>query len=49
MTEEYRVRATYATFIAPSVQLLLQVNHDIKTVGGFNQDFGLEFRLTKVF
>ncbi|MHB8883577.1 MAG: transporter [Methylovirgula sp.] len=49
MTEEYRVRATYATFIAPSVQLLLQVNHDIKTVGGFNQDFGLEFRLTKAF
>ncbi|MGO8920076.1 MAG: transporter [Stellaceae bacterium] len=48
-TEENQIRLTYEQFVAPTWQALLSLNHDVSVSGQFNQDFGLLFRLTKVF
>jgi hypothetical protein len=48
-TEEQRIRANAALFITPTVQAMLELNHDIHVVGGFKQDFGATVRLLKVF
>ena len=48
-TEENQIRFTYEQFVSPTWQALLSVNHDVSVTGQFKQDFGLIFRLTKVF
>jgi hypothetical protein len=48
-TKEQQIRFTYEQFVAPKWQLLLSVNHDISVSGQFKQNFGLIFRVTRVF
>jgi len=48
-TQENQIRFTYEQFITPTWQALISFNHDISVSGQFKQDFGLVFRLTKVF
>jgi hypothetical protein len=48
-THEQQIRFTYEQFVAPTWQVLLSVNHDVSVSGQFKQNFGLIFRLTKVF
>ena len=48
-TEENQIRFTYEQFVAPTWQTLISFNHDINVTGQFKQNFGLIFRLTKVF
>jgi len=48
-TQENQIRITYEQFITPTWQALISFNHDISVSGQFKQDFGLVFRLTKVF
>jgi hypothetical protein len=48
-THEQQIRFTYEQFVAPTWQVLLSVNHDVSVSGQFKQNFGLVFRLTKVF
>jgi len=48
-TEEQRIRAAAALFLSPTVQTILELNHDVHVVGGFKQDFGLTVRVLKVF
>jgi hypothetical protein len=48
-TKEQQIRFTYEQFVAPTWQVLLSVNHDVSVSGQFKQNFGLVFRLTKVF
>lgn len=48
-TEEQRIRANASLFLSPTVQAMLELNHDIHVVGGFKQDFGATVRLLKVF
>ena len=47
-TEEQRIRANAALFLTPTVQTMLELNHDVH-VGGFKQDFGATVRLLKAF
>jgi len=48
-THEQQIRFTYEQFVAPKWQVLLSVNHDVSVSGQFKQNFGLVFRLTRVF
>ena len=48
-THEQQIRFTYEQFVAPKWQVLLSVNHDVSVSGQFKQNFGLIFRLTRVF
>jgi hypothetical protein len=48
-TEENQIRFTYEQFISPTWQALISFNHDLNVTGQFRQDFGMVFRLTKVF
>ncbi len=48
-TEEQRVRAAAALFVTPQIQTLIELNHDVKVVGGFKQDFGTTLRVSCVF
>jgi hypothetical protein len=48
-THEDQLRLTYSQFITPEWQGLLSVNHDIAVSGQFKQDFGLLFRIAKLF
>ncbi|MDA8049003.1 MAG: transporter [Rhodospirillales bacterium] len=48
-TEEQRVRAAASYFITPTLQVLLEINHDLQVVGGFRQEFGAVFRIAMVF
>jgi len=48
-TGEQQIRFTYEQFVAPTWQVLLSLNYDISVSGQFKQNFGLIFRLTKVF
>ena len=48
-THEQQIRFTYEQFVAPKWQVLLSVNHDVSVAGQFRQNFGLIFRLTRVF
>ncbi len=48
-TEEQRLRAAAALFLTPRLQTLLELNHDVKSVGGFKQDFGTTLRVVYVF
>jgi len=48
-TKEQQIRFTYEQFVAPTWQVLLSFNHDVSVSGQFKQNFGLIFRLTKVF
>jgi len=48
-TEEHQIRFTYEQFVTPTWQASLSFNHDISVSGQFKQDFGLLFRLMKVF
>ena len=48
-TEAQRVRANAALFLSPTVQTMLELNHDVHVVGGFKQEFGATFRILKVF
>ena len=33
----------------PDLQLGIDLKHDFQTVGGYKEDFGVEFRLVKLF
>jgi len=48
-TEEQRIRANAALFLSPTLQTMLELNHDVHVVGGFKQDFGATVRVLKVF
>ncbi len=48
-TEEQRIRANAALFLTPRLQTMLELNHDVKVVGGFKQDFGTTLRVVYVF
>lgn len=48
-TEEERLRAATSLFVAPTTQLLLQLDHDFVRVGGFKQDFGAQLRVLYAF
>jgi len=48
-TEVQRIRANAALFLTPRIQTMLELNHDVKAVGGFKQDFGATVRVVYVF
>lgn len=48
-TSYQQVRLFASHFIAPTWQVLGEVNHSFATKGGFNQTFGVTLRLLKVF
>ncbi len=48
-TEEQRLRFTVSYFITPRVQALVELNHDVQVVGGFEQQFGTILRLAFAF
>ena len=48
-TNEQRIRFNAALFVTPSVQTMLELNHDLSVNGGFKQDFGATVRLLKAF
>ena len=48
-TEEQQVRAITQYFIRPDLQLQATVRTDVWSEGGFNETFGLNIRLMKVF
>jgi hypothetical protein len=48
-THEQQIRFTYEQFVAPKWQLLLSINHDVSVSGQFKDNFGLVFRVTRVF
>lgn len=48
-TELQRIRANAALFLTPRLQTMLEVNHDVKVVGGFKQDIGATLRVVYVF
>lgn len=48
-TEVQRIRANAALFLTPRIQTMIELNHDVKVVGGFKQDFGTTLRVLYVF
>lgn len=48
-TEVQRLRANAALFLTPRLQTMLELNHDVKVVGGFKQDIGATLRVLYVF
>ena len=48
-TSEHQIRFTYEQFVTPTWQALLSFNHDVKVSGQFKQNFGMVFRVAKVF
>jgi hypothetical protein len=48
-TELQRIRANAAYFLTPRLQTMLELNHDVKAVGGFKQEFGATLRVVYVF
>lgn len=48
-TEAQRIRANASLFLTPRLQTMLELNHDVKSVGGFKQDFGTTLRVAYVF
>ncbi len=48
-TFEQRVRAAGSYFVTPSVQAVLDVNHDVAHSGNFKQEFGATLRLLYLF
>ncbi|CAO4181042.1 Transporter [Methylorubrum populi] len=49
VTETQRIRVHSGYFIDPTLQIGLELNHDLHSVGGFRQDFGAILRVLKVF
>jgi len=48
-TAEQRLRFATSYFITPSIQALVELNHDVQVVGGFKQQFGTILRLAVLF
>jgi hypothetical protein len=48
-THEQQIRFTYQQFVAPTWQLNLSFSHDVSVSGQFKQNFGLLFRVAKIF
>jgi hypothetical protein len=48
-TQEQRLRVVGSYFITPTVQVLLDLNHDVAATGGFRQDIGATFRVLCAF
>lgn len=48
-TEVQRLRANAALFLTPRLQTMIELNHDVKVVGGFKQDIGTTLRVAYVF
>lgn len=48
-TQSQQIRAAYTQWISPSFQLLGSVAHDVNTVGGFKQTFGITLRAAYFF
>ncbi|MDP4027095.1 transporter [Methylobacterium sp. NEAU 140] len=48
-TEIQRIRFQTGYFFDPTLQVALELNHDLQATGGFKQDFGAVFRILKAF
>lgn len=48
-TEIQRIRFHSGYFIDPTLQVGLELNHDLRAVGGFKQDFGAILRVLRAF
>jgi hypothetical protein len=48
-TDEQQIRLSYSQFITPTWQGVLSVSHDVSASGQFRQNFGLLFRVSKLF
>ncbi len=48
-TDEHRIRANAALFVTPTLQTMLELNHDLSVTGGFKQDFGATVRVLYAF
>lgn len=48
-TYEQRVRAAASLFVTPTVQTILELNHDVAHSGNYKQEFGATFRLLYLF
>jgi|SRR5579859_1566203 len=48
-TEEQQIRLSYSQFVTPTLEATVSVSHDVEARGQFKQDFGLLFRLAKMF
>ena len=46
---EQRLRAAAILFVSPTLQTLVELNHDVAHSGNFKQDFGATLRLLKIF
>ena len=48
-TEQNMLRVDGSMFLAPTWQVLGEVNHDFNAVGGFKDEIGFELRVLKIF
>jgi hypothetical protein len=48
-TDEQQIRLSYLQFITPTWQGVLSVSHDVTATGQFKQNFGVLFRVAKLF
>jgi hypothetical protein len=48
-TDEQQIRLSYSQFITPTWQGVLSVSHDVTASGQFKRNFGLLFRVAKLF
>lgn len=48
-TQEQRIRAAASLFLSPTLQTLLEINHDVSVSGGFKQAFGATLRVLYIF
>ncbi|MET0528857.1 MAG: transporter [Microvirga sp.] len=48
-TEIQRIRAHAAYALSPTLQVALELNHDVQATGGFRQEFGTVFRILQAF
>jgi hypothetical protein len=48
-TEMQRLRVNAALFVTPTLQTMLELNHDLHVVGGFKQEFGATLRVLYAF
>ena len=47
--ERQRIRAAGTLFLSPTLQTILELNHDVERTGGFRQEFGATVRVLKAF
>ena len=47
--ERQAIRAAATLFLSPTLQTIVELNHDVERTGGFKQDFGATLRVLKAF